>query len=518
MDHYVFNLDLDTWGLTTKQQELDRFKDYIDENILKHSNALFGYEGDKYYFDIDIRKHFGLDKYNTDIIPYWKTETIDAMDAFVNKPNYTTGAGECVSLSTLYAAALFIVARIPLKDIFLIATPLHSQNYVNIDDGVLTNNRRIVTKNMWFNGTAISAKARRALEKERITIVAHETGYIHIMHNDMTISPESYSFFRDKLQEFLRINLTSRILGNFTRFRRDLHGCLQLRWNFHGKNHYIGLERLFEYETQYPYVITDETRKNLLNKIDNEEFHTSPIPGRIILNDLEDYIEKHNIDFSNTDDIDELKVRFAQDCLKPEVLIQSLKEFCITEPAFPAEDKKTFLKTAPLGISTDMDRDTIIKRLESIREENSTADLAFYAYRDFSRTSPLPFLKAAMQRNPVSINTLQELDNDSIFERIQHITDVSIYDEDYRLAQPDEIWNYQTGDGIEKAVLFANILQNKNKSKNITIEISQANVLVKFKGKHYNFSTSKKLKKQTWHIGQEILIEELNSQSVKSKV
>jgi hypothetical protein len=46
--------------------------------LLKQSNALFGYEGDKYYFDIDIRKHFGLDKYDSDIIPYWKTETVEA--------------------------------------------------------------------------------------------------------------------------------------------------------------------------------------------------------------------------------------------------------------------------------------------------------------------------------------------------------------------------------------------------------------------------------------------------------
>jgi len=40
--------------------------------VLRQSNALFGYEGDKYYFDIDIRKHFGLDKFNSDVIPTGK--------------------------------------------------------------------------------------------------------------------------------------------------------------------------------------------------------------------------------------------------------------------------------------------------------------------------------------------------------------------------------------------------------------------------------------------------------------
>jgi hypothetical protein len=33
---------------------------------------------------------------------------------------------------------------------------------------------------------------------------------------------------------------------------------------------------------------------------------------------------------------------------------------------------------------------------------------------------------------------------------------ISIYD-GTRLAQPDEVWNYKTGDGIEKAILLANI-------------------------------------------------------------
>src|ERR1035437_1988243 len=125
MDHYAFNLDLDTWGLTTQERELARFKDFIDHDTLGKSNALFGYQGDKYYFDSGIRQHFGLDKYDGNVIPYWKTETVEAMDAFRFKPSYPAGAGECVSLATLYAAALFVVAGVPLKQIYLMATPLH---------------------------------------------------------------------------------------------------------------------------------------------------------------------------------------------------------------------------------------------------------------------------------------------------------------------------------------------------------------------------------------------------------
>jgi len=181
IQNYVFNLDLSTWGLTSKTAEIARFSDFFDMEMLKQSNALFGYEGDKYYFDIDIRKHFGLDMYNNDIIPYWKTETIEAMGAFRHKDNFSTGAGECVSLSALYAAAMFVVGRIPLEKIFLIATPLHSQNFIIEKDGLITNNRRIVTKNMWYNGTSLSEKARRAMENEKVTIVSHISGYIHTL-------------------------------------------------------------------------------------------------------------------------------------------------------------------------------------------------------------------------------------------------------------------------------------------------------------------------------------------------
>ena len=87
IDNYEFNLDLDTWGLTTKEAEIERFAPYIDEKTIGQSNALFGYEGDKHYFSLDIRKHFGLDKYNSNVIPFWKTETLEAMDAFKFKDN-----------------------------------------------------------------------------------------------------------------------------------------------------------------------------------------------------------------------------------------------------------------------------------------------------------------------------------------------------------------------------------------------------------------------------------------------
>jgi hypothetical protein len=43
IQNYVFNLDLSTWGLTSKSAEIGRFSDFFDMDLLKQSNALFGY-------------------------------------------------------------------------------------------------------------------------------------------------------------------------------------------------------------------------------------------------------------------------------------------------------------------------------------------------------------------------------------------------------------------------------------------------------------------------------------------
>ena len=45
MDHYAFNLDLDTWGLTTKSREIARFHPWAIVNVggLRHCVVLLKY-------------------------------------------------------------------------------------------------------------------------------------------------------------------------------------------------------------------------------------------------------------------------------------------------------------------------------------------------------------------------------------------------------------------------------------------------------------------------------------------
>lgn len=501
MDHYAFNLDLDTWGLTTQDREMARFRPFLDDQTIRQSNALFGYEGDKYYFDIDIRTHFGLHKYNSETIPYWKTETVEAMDAFCHKEGYATGAGECVSLAALYAAALFVVAGIPLRDIYLMATPLHSQNFVDVDDGILTNNRRLVTKKMWCNGTALSAQARRALENEHVTLVAHETGWIHTVYREATISRTVYEGFFGKLRTFLDTPLTDEIMGNFLRHKRDMQKCFQIRRTIRGVNHFVPLEVAFQYEEGCSFLVTDNTRDSLLAEIDMDQFVPERLPGRIMLNDLEDYVRRENPDLNQPEDVANLKTQFACSCLNAEMAMESLIRFCHIDPRMPEASQRDYKAVGePLAITKDMTREAVIARLEVLRATHPAADLAFYAYRDLSRTEAAPFLKAAMERNPVSVAGAKPMSDDEVVSVIQAMPSESIYDEPGRLAQPDEVWNYGRGDGAEKAILLANILKARTGELPARIEVSPEGVVLAIAGKRHEFASAKGLREQVWDV------------------
>lgn len=344
MDNYAFNLDLETWGLTSQTRELARFAPFLAPEDIARSNALFGYQGDVYYYDIDIRRHFGLDKYSSETIPYWKTETVEAMDAFRHRPGYVGGAGECVSLAALYAAAAFVVCGLPLESVYLMATPLHSQNFIDVDSGILTNNRRLVTRAMWANGTVISQQARRALEHERVTIVSHATGFVHLLYPEATIDPDVYAVFSEKLRAFL-----------------------------------------------VPPADAADRR--------------------------------------------------------------------LVEPRLPDPARVTFVRDEePLGLTPEMTYDEIAGRLDALRHVNRAAALAPYAARDLARTESAPFVKAALERSPVSRAALAELSEADALRRIAALETESIYDGPSRVAQPDEVWNFGRGDGLEKCFLAANRL------------------------------------------------------------
>ena len=196
---------------------------------------------------------------------------------------------------------------------------------------------------MWANGTVISQQARRALEHERVTIVSHATGYIHLLYPTATIDPAAYTDFSRKLTSFL-------------------------------------------------------------------------VPP-------EDAVDKR-----------------------------------LVTPRLPDATRVTFDRSdAPLGLTPDMERAEIAQRLDALRTTNRAAALAPYAAHELGMTEEGPFVKAALERNPVSREALKD-HPDEVVGRIAALADESIYDGPSRLAQPDEVWNFGRGDGLEKCLLAANVL------------------------------------------------------------
>jgi len=485
MDHYDFNLDLETWGLTDKQTEISRFSEFIDMETLSRSNALFGYEGDKYYFDLDIRKHFGLDKFDTEIIPYWKTETVEAMNAFRFKPEHSNGAGECVSLACLYVAALFIVAKVPLEDIFMMGTPLHSQNFILVDEGVITNNRRVVTKSMWYNGTELSALARRALEHEQVTIVAHCSGYIHSVYPEATIDKASYRRFREKLSKYLETLVDLEIFLNFLRDYSRYQKLFQLAFLCQGTSRFIKLERAYGYEHGSKNRLGDKTGRKLLCEMDEEEMNLAVYPGRLILNFDDDIFRMRPYQ-----EFVGLLLEKYPLLKENHEFITDLKKFVHLIPRIPSENK-TFSLLRHFAISPLQPREEIIAILHSMRNSNPSADLAFYAGRFMDSCDWKPFFKAVFERNPVSIAYFKDKSPEEIYAELKSWPAESIY-EGMRISLPDEVVNYKRGDGLEKAITLMNVLKSRQQDD---LHLHAAGALAKVKGPGftYEFNTGKNL-------------------------
>lgn len=489
MDEYEFNLDLETWGLTRQSKELRRFENFISPDDIAKSNALFGYEGDKYYFDVDIRKHFGLDKYDGDIIPYWKTETVEAMEAFRLKKGYRKAAGECVSLAAIYAAAAFIVCRIPLEDIYMILTPLHSQNFIDINDGILTNNRRLITKTMWFNGTAISAKAQRALRNEQVTAVTHNTGYIHCLYKNATIDFNANRKFRQKLAGYLSTPVSTLVMANFLRCRREYQKYFQFCCEHRrDADKFIKAELLFHYEHDSTFRIADETFEKLLAEVSDEDIMPYKLSDRMCCQQLVTFIEYEKADITKEAGRAAIKQHIRPFMPQPEKFVDDLADFVHIEPDIQGIGKN-FVDNEPINLSCEQSREQIIEYLHQTRTRNITAELAFYAYRDMVTCDWNPFIKAAIERNPVSIEMTDSMSVEEVYRWLDKMNNVSIYD-GKRLATPDEVANYMTADGLEKAFFLANILYHRNRKPDIEITAENNNVILKEKNR-YSFTSTK---------------------------
>jgi hypothetical protein len=164
--------------------------------------------------------------------------------------------------------------------------------------------------------------------------------------------------------------------------------------------------------------------------------------------------------------------------------------FAKTGPRLP-DTSKNWQTVPPIMLDGLSSREEVIDYLESMRDRQPVADLAFTAYRDMRKAPWKPFLKAAFERNPVCIENAKEMEIDQVAEKLWRMPNDSIYDAS-RLAQPDEVWNFGRGDGLEKALCLMNIQKQRAPQHEVTIDGDKENVRVKSEdGAEYIFQTAK---------------------------
>src|ERR1035437_4679767 len=299
------------------------------------------------------------------------------------------------------------------------------------------------------------------MENEKVTIVSHITGYIHTLYNEATIDREAYEHFAVKLKEFLVTDLTTLIFINFLRFKSKYKFLFQYRCDCSGKTRYITLEKMFEYEHTSKHNVSPESRGSLVKEIEGDEFHLSPIVGKILLNDFEAIMKTHTGKELKTFENEFIKVSGINSNETIREMLKELNEFIFTSPDIP-DFNKNYVSSNKIKITTEDNREQIIDLISSHMDSSELALLSLYVYRQMDKIDWLPFIKAAIERNPVCFTELNGKNISEVYSILTNMVNDSIYDEN-RLALPDEVWNFKHGDGIEKALLLADFLhQNDN--------------------------------------------------------
>jgi hypothetical protein len=297
--------------------------------------------------------------------------------------------------------------------------------------------------------------------------------------------------FSNRLRQYAKTDVTFEVLANFLRQNKKLQRCFQLAHTCCGKPRFIEAEKVFHYEHSSTRRIGDSSRGKLLHDIDEDEFYPSPLEGRIVLDEIENFLRTKALSLDSEQDRAELRQHLSCSCFNAEEVIADLFNFCTLDIRLPSEQKMG--EPGPcVRIPPDSTREEIIELLEAERDSNPVIDLAFYAYRDLRRTAWKPFLKAALERNPACINALKDIELEGVAEQLARMENVSIYD-GTRMAQPDEVWNFKRGDGLEKALCLMNIARQRFPQDTAQLSGDEHSVCVRVRARDYRFETTKRL-------------------------
>jgi hypothetical protein len=315
-------------------------------------------------------------------------------------------------------------------------------------------------------------------------MVAHSSGYIHVVYPEATIDETAYSLFKHKLTAYLEIPVNFDIFTNFLRSVSRYQKFFQLSFQCLDQTKYIRLEKAFAYEHDSKNKIGDKTIKKLFCEIDEEDLSASIDKERAV-------IAPDNFIFSqkSTKDFFELFQQEFPIQASNKGFMDDLRKFVHTIPHLPSANKH-FSPSVPVILTTQYTRDEIIDNLSNLRKNSTTVDLAFYASRQMNSCDWSPFLKAAFERNPVSIDFFKDLDMEKIYSVLTCWPDESIY-EGNGLAMPDEVVNYKRGEGLEKVITLINIA--KSRHLDTQMEIQGKKVILKIEHQRYEFQVTKDL-------------------------
>ena len=315
---------------------------------------------------------------------------------------------------------------------------------------------------------------------------------MHCLYKDATIDKKAYQHFIERLGSYLSIELTLEVFASFLRSHQEYQKFFQLCRDCHGQPKFLRAEVLFHYEHGSDYKIGCKTHDKLLAEVSDEDFAPYELAGRIRCEQVEEFIRGQKIDVRNEQGKEAIKKFIRPVVHDAEQFVNKLADFVHTEANLPSLDKN-FVPSKPIEISIKHSREQIIEYLQAIRASNPIADLAFYAYRDMESCDWVPFVKAAVERSPVSIGMAESMSLEQVYAWLEQMTNTSIYDSK-RLAQPDEVANYKTGDGLEKAFLLANIIRQRDPHQDVEIIVDNKDVVLKGQNE-YRFTSEKDLEK-----------------------
>ena len=175
-------------------------------------------------------------------------------------------------------------------------------------------------------------------------------------------------------------------------------------------------------------------------------------------------------------------------------MMSDLKKFACISPRLPRDEEKNFTDTLQIDLpdARATNRKEIQEYLRSMRGTSLFADLAFYTGRYCTGTEWPYFLKAAIERNPVALEYFRGNDIGSVYSTLNSMGNESIYGEG-QFAQPDEVVNFERGDGLEKAITLADVMIDRDKDEEIEIRNEGNAVILDSQHEEYRFCTMKQV-------------------------